>query len=94
MRAQTASRVAGCAAAGSVALIGGGLALAYVDRHLVPASQTGWTASNISGQVVRDGGAGACRRICRIDLGELSGRERASEPGVPVPVDGHRHRGP
>jgi hypothetical protein len=35
-----------------VALIGGELALAYVDRHLVPASLTGWTVSNISGQVV------------------------------------------
>jgi len=44
--------VAGCAAAGSVALIGGGLALAYVDRHLVPASLTGWVVSNISQQVV------------------------------------------
>jgi hypothetical protein len=44
--------VAGCAAAGSVALLGGGLVLAYVDRHLVPASLTGWTVSNISGQVV------------------------------------------
>ena len=32
--------VAGCVAAGSVALIGGGLALAYLDRHLVPASLT------------------------------------------------------
>jgi hypothetical protein len=52
MRAQTARWVPGCAAAGSVALIGGGLALAYVDRHLVPASLTGWTVSNISGQVV------------------------------------------
>jgi hypothetical protein len=52
MRARTAWRVAGCAAAGSVALSGGGLALAYVDRHLVPASLTGWTVSNISGQVV------------------------------------------
>jgi hypothetical protein len=52
MRARTAWRVAGCAAVGSVALTGGGLALAYVDRHLVPASQTGWTAANISGQVV------------------------------------------
>src|SRR3984957_10391568 len=52
MRARTAWRVAGCAAAGSVALTGGGLVLAYADRHLVPASQTGWTASNISGQVV------------------------------------------
>jgi len=33
--------VAGCSAAGSVALIGGGLALAYVDRKLVPASLVG-----------------------------------------------------
>ena len=52
MRAGTARRVAGCTAAGSVALIGGGLALAYVNRHLVPASLTGWTVSNISAQVV------------------------------------------
>jgi hypothetical protein len=44
--------VAGCTAAGSVALIGGGLALAYANRHLVPASLTGWTVSNISGQAV------------------------------------------
>jgi hypothetical protein len=44
--------VAGSAAAGSIALIAGGLALAYVDRHLVPASLTGWTFSNVSGQVV------------------------------------------
>jgi hypothetical protein len=29
-----------------VALMGGGLALAYVDRHLVPASLTGWTVTN------------------------------------------------
>jgi hypothetical protein len=35
-----------------VALIGGGVALAYVNRHLVPASLTGWTVSNISAQVV------------------------------------------
>jgi hypothetical protein len=35
-----------------VALIGGGLALAYVDRHLVPASLADWTVSNVSGQVV------------------------------------------
>jgi hypothetical protein len=33
-------------------LLGGGLALAYVDRQLVPASLTGWTVSNISGQIV------------------------------------------
>jgi hypothetical protein len=52
MRARTARRVAGFAAAGSVALIGGGLALAYVDRHLVPASLTNWTVSGVSGQVV------------------------------------------
>ena len=52
MRARTARWVPGCAAAGSVALIGGGLVLAYVDRHLLPASLTGWTVSNISGQVV------------------------------------------
>jgi hypothetical protein len=52
MRARTARWVAGCAAAGSVALIGGGLVLSYVDRHLLPASLTGWTVSNISGQVV------------------------------------------
>ena len=52
MTARTARWVAGCAAAGSVALIGGGLALAYVDRHLVPASLADWTVSNVSGQVV------------------------------------------
>ncbi|HEV2259213.1 MAG TPA: hypothetical protein VGS06_39355 [Streptosporangiaceae bacterium] len=52
MRARTARWVPGWAAAGSVALIGGGLVLAYVDRHLVPAGLTGWTVSNISGQVV------------------------------------------
>jgi hypothetical protein len=44
--------VAGCAAAGSVALLGAGLVLAYMDRHLVPASLANWTVSNISGQVV------------------------------------------
>jgi hypothetical protein len=33
-------------------LIGAGVALAYADRHLVPASSTGWTISNLSGQVV------------------------------------------
>jgi hypothetical protein len=52
MRAQVAPWVAGCAAAGSVALVGGGLTLAYTDRHLVPASLTVWTFSSISGQVV------------------------------------------
>ena len=52
MRARTARRVAGCTAAGSVTLIGGGVALAYLNRHLVPASLTGWTVSNISAQLV------------------------------------------
>ena len=52
MRARTARWVPRCVAAGSVALLGGGLVLAYLDRHLVPASLTGWTVSNISGQVV------------------------------------------
>jgi hypothetical protein len=44
--------VPGCAAAASVALIGAGLALACADRHLVSASLTGWTFSNVSMQVV------------------------------------------
>jgi N-terminal 7TM region of histidine kinase len=52
MRARTARRVAGCAAAVSVALIGGGLVLAYLDWHLVPASLGNWTVSGVSGQVV------------------------------------------
>jgi hypothetical protein len=52
MRARTARWVAGCVTTGSVALIGGGLALAYADRHLVPASMTDWTVSGVSGQVV------------------------------------------
>ena len=52
VRARTARWVAGCAGAGSVALMGGGLALAYVDRQLVPASLTNWTVSGVSGQVV------------------------------------------
>jgi hypothetical protein len=52
VRARTVRWVAGCTAAGSVALIGAGLALAYVDRHLLPASLTNWTISSVSGQVV------------------------------------------
>jgi len=44
--------VAGCTAAGSVVLTGAGVTLAYADRHPVPASLTGWTISNLSGQVV------------------------------------------
>jgi hypothetical protein len=52
VRARAARWVAGCTAAGSVTLIGAGVALAYADRDLVPASSTGWTVSNLSGQVV------------------------------------------
>ena len=52
MRARAALWVAGYAAAGSVALIIGGLLLAYADRYLVPADLTGWTATNVSTQVV------------------------------------------
>jgi hypothetical protein len=44
--------VAGCAAAVSVALIGAGLALAYVDRHLLSASLTGWDFPDVFGDVV------------------------------------------
>ena len=52
MSAWTARRVAGCAAAGSLALMVGGLILAYVDRHLVPASVTYWDFSDVFGDVV------------------------------------------
>ena len=45
MRARTAPWVAGCAAAVSVALLAGAMALSYFDRHLVPAS--GWDFSNV-----------------------------------------------
>jgi hypothetical protein len=52
LRARTVRWVAGCTAAVSVALIGAGLALVYVDRHLLPASLTNWTVSGVSGQLV------------------------------------------
>ena len=44
--------MAGCAAAGSLALMAGGLILAYVDRHLVPANVTNWDVSDVVGDVV------------------------------------------
>jgi signal transduction histidine kinase len=52
MRARTAGRVAGGVAAGSVALMAAGLALTYVDRHLVPASLTDWGFSGVFADVV------------------------------------------
>jgi hypothetical protein len=113
MTARTARWVAGCAAAGSVALTGGGLVLAYVDRHLVPASLTGWTVSNVSGQaavVVRFAKSSGEERLqlkwCAAAALVLAVEFVASvwvnsavinvlaEPGVLVPVDVHRDRGP
>jgi hypothetical protein len=52
MRARTASWVAGCVAAGSLALMAGGLILAYMNRHLVPASMSNWDFSDVFGDVV------------------------------------------
>jgi hypothetical protein len=52
VRARTAGLVAGCVAAGSLALMAGGLILAYVDRHLVPVSMTYWDFSDVFGDVV------------------------------------------
>ena len=52
MRAQTARWMAGGIAAGSVALMAGGLALAYVNRHPVPADLTNWDFSDVFGDVV------------------------------------------
>jgi signal transduction histidine kinase len=45
----TVRRTAGCVAVGSVALGLGALALAYVDRHQVPAGLTAWDFSNVLG---------------------------------------------
>jgi hypothetical protein len=47
MRARTAQWVAGWIAAGSIALIAGSMALAYVDRHLLSASMTTWDFSDV-----------------------------------------------
>ena len=52
MRVLTARWVVSCITAGSIALMAGALVLEYVDRDLLPASMTGWTFDNVSGQVV------------------------------------------
>jgi hypothetical protein len=52
MRVRTVWWAAGGAAGVSVALIAGGLALAFVDRHLVPARLVTWDYSDVFGQVV------------------------------------------
>jgi signal transduction histidine kinase len=51
MRVVTVRWAAGCAAVGSAALGAGALALAYVDRHRVPAGLTAWDFSNVFGGV-------------------------------------------
>jgi len=52
MRVRTARWVAGGMAAASVALIAGGLALAYVDQHLVAADLSSWHFVDVFEQVV------------------------------------------
>jgi signal transduction histidine kinase len=52
MRVLTARWAAGGLAVVSIALMAGGLVLAYVDRDLLRADMTGWNFSNVSGQVV------------------------------------------
>ena len=52
MNLRTARRVAGSAAAGSIAMIGGAMALAYVDRHSLRAGLTGWDFSDVFADVV------------------------------------------
>jgi signal transduction histidine kinase len=52
MRAQTARWVAGSIAAASLALMAGGLALAYLDRHALSAAQTNWDFSDVFEDVV------------------------------------------
>jgi signal transduction histidine kinase len=55
MRAQTARWLAGGLAAGSIALMAGGLALAYADRHALSAAQTNWTFPDVLMDVVNAG---------------------------------------
>src|SRR5215471_18222029 len=55
MRARTAQWVAGGIAAASIALTAGGMALAYVDRHALPAGITNWTFPAVFEDVVTMG---------------------------------------
>src|SRR5215831_14095228 len=55
MRARTAQWVAGGIAAGTIALTAGGMALAYVDRHALPADITNWTFPAVFQDVVTMG---------------------------------------
>ena len=53
MRARTARWVAGSIAAGSIALIAGGMAVAYLDRHLLSAATTTWDFSDVLTDVTK-----------------------------------------
>jgi signal transduction histidine kinase len=53
MRARTARWVAGWTAAGSAALIAGGMVLAYLDRHRLSASTTTWDFSDVLTDVIK-----------------------------------------
>jgi signal transduction histidine kinase len=55
MRTRTAAWVAGGVAAISIALIAGGMALAYVDRHALPADLTNWSFPAVFQDVVNMG---------------------------------------
>src|SRR5215470_663743 len=55
MRARTAQWVAGGIAAATIALTAGGMALAYVDRHALPADITNWTFPAVFQDVVTMG---------------------------------------
>jgi signal transduction histidine kinase len=52
VRARTAQWVAGGAAACSIALMAGGMVLAYVDRHALPAGLTNWDFTDVFTDVV------------------------------------------
>ena len=52
MRAMTARCAAGGIAAGSITLIAGGLALAYLNLHYVPAELTSWDFPDVFGRVL------------------------------------------
>src|SRR5215467_837735 len=55
MRAQTARWVAGSIAAASIALMAGGMALAYVDRQALPPGLTNWNFQTVFEDVVNMG---------------------------------------
>jgi signal transduction histidine kinase len=52
VRARTAQWVAGSVAACSIALMTGGMVLAYVDRHALPADLTNWNFTDVFTDVV------------------------------------------